>query len=251
MKQRKADTPDAEPLPAVATAVAATAKKTALVETAEGHPWVSNQEIKKESNPFTERDPRMLMYAWFGLAVRVLVVFGGIFSVVQFLAAREEKRVERSLALVELWEQGDYQKAERALKQRLAGLNSKYANILGENPSPADRAVLSERIGLEAMSPDGGVMPIDDFQEQFDRIVYFLNRVAFCVEGDLCAPDIIDAYFRDFASSFWDYFHGYIAKQRRSGLSTYAKPIENYLLNSKPQPPAEPAAAPQPTPTKQ
>lgn len=89
MKQRKADTPDAEPLPAVTTAVAATAKKTALVETAEGHPWVSNQEIKKESNPFTERDPRMLMYAWFGLAVRVLVVFGGIFSVVQFLAARE------------------------------------------------------------------------------------------------------------------------------------------------------------------
>ncbi len=207
------------------------AKKTTLPETTEGHPWPSNHEIKKESNPFTDRDWRMLVYAWFGLLVRLIIVFGALFSVYQFLAAREEKRVERSLALVELWETPDYQAAQRAVKTRLADLNAKYANLLPANPSATERAVYVERIGIEALNETGGAMPLPEFQDQFDRIVYFLNRMAFCVEGDLCSADVVDAYFRDYAVSFWGYFSGYVEKQRRAGTSNYARPIEAYVVN--------------------
>ena len=44
-------------------------KPETLPETTEGFPWPSSHEIKKESNPFTDRDWRMLIYAWSGLLV--------------------------------------------------------------------------------------------------------------------------------------------------------------------------------------
>ena len=50
-----------------------------LPETLEGMPETSTQEVKPESNPFTSRDWRMLLYAWAGLGVRILLVVGAAF----------------------------------------------------------------------------------------------------------------------------------------------------------------------------
>lgn len=225
--------PDTEALPVspgVDTAkLAPNRKPVQLPETQEALPWVSHHEIKKESNPFTDRDWRMLGYAWFGFILRILLVFGAIFSVYQFLVAREEKRVERTLQLVELWEQDDYQAAQEALRERLAALNAKYATLLPNNPSQSEMAVYSEKVGLEVMTAEGGSMPLPEFRKHFDRLVYFLNRLSFCVEGNLCSRDIADAYFRDYAVSFWTYFSGYVAEQRKAGLTTYALPVERYV----------------------
>lgn len=220
-------------VPAAAAAAGVPAKKAkTLPETTEAYPWVSSHEVKKEANPFTERDWRMLVYAWMGLAVRVILVFGAVFSVYQFLVAREEKRVERTLALVELWETADYQTAQQALRQRLADLNGKYSSLLGQNPSATERKVYYDRIGLEAMSADGGAMPLAEFQAQFDRVVYFLNRIASCVESDLCSRRVADDYFRDYTVSFWQYFSAYAARQRRAGTPAFAKPIETYVAGA-------------------
>lgn len=220
------------------TAAAAPAKapagKTALPETTEGFPWPSAHEIKKESNPFTDPDWRMLVYAWSGMAVRLAIIFTLMFSIYQFLANQEQKRVEQTMSLVELWENKDYQQAQRALKDRLTGLNAKYDNLLSANPSPTEEQVFRQRIGIEAMTASGGDMPLADFSENFDRIVYFLNRLSFCVDGDLCSRKVTDAYFRDYAVSFWSYFAGYIDKQRKAGSPTFASAIETYVRNGPP-----------------
>ncbi|AZO45398.1 hypothetical protein EJ076_32005 [Mesorhizobium sp. M7D.F.Ca.US.005.01.1.1] len=220
------------------TAAAAPAKapagKPALPETTEGFPWPSSHEIKKESNPFTDRDWRMLIYAWSGLAVRLAIIFTLMFSIYQFLANQEQKRVEQTMSLVELWENKDYQQAQRALKDRLTALNAKYDNLLSANPSPTEEQVFRQRIGIEAMTASGGDMPLADFSENFDRIVYFLNRLSFCVDGDLCSRKVTDAYFRDYAVSFWSYFAGYIDKQRKAGSPTFASAIEVYVRNGPP-----------------
>lgn len=200
-----------------------------LEETVTGFPDRSTQEIKKEANPFTDRDWRMLGYAWSGFALRVLLIVGGVFSVVQYIQARDEKRIERTLELVELWEQPQYQEAQKALKTRLDGLNARHAGLLGGNPSPEEQRVYRERIGIAAHAEDGGAMPLAEFEEHFDRVVYFLNRVAFCVDGNLCKRSVADAYFRDFAASFWAYFAGYVEQERRRGAPGYAAMIETWL----------------------
>lgn len=212
------------------TAGEAPRKPVKLPETVSGFPEFSPQEVKKEPNPFTDPDWRMLTYAWSGFALRVLLVLGGVFSVYQYLQAREEKRVERTLQLVEVWERSDYQAAQRALRRRLAALNEQHAALLGANPSRSENEIYRNRIGIEAMKESGGDMPLAEFRDQFDRIVYFLNRVAFCVEEGLCSRTVADAYFVDYARSFWDYFADYAAQQRRAGSANFARPIEVYVV---------------------
>lgn len=238
----------AAPVAPVAAVVAAPRKPPVkLPETGEALPWQSSHDIKKESNPFTDRDWRMLAYAWSGFLLRIVLVLGACFSVYQFLAAREEKRVERTLQLVELWEQDGYQQAQKALKTRLAALNAQYAALLGENLTQRERALIYDRIGQQALTEKGGALPVAEFQDHFDKIVYFLNRMSFCIEGDLCSRKVADAYFRDFAVSFWAYFSGYIERQRKAGSSTYALPIETYVLSDVATP-GVPSSPSDPTP---
>ena len=198
-------------------------------ETVEAVPDVSPQEIKPETNPFTSRDWRMLAYAWMGLAVRLILIGGAIFTIIQFLDSKEEKRVERTMQLVELWEREEYQQASRAVAARLDALNARYSGLLGPGAGEAERAVLREQMGLEAMTAEGGDLPLGEFRTAFDRVLYFLNRMAFCVEGNLCSERMVDGYFGDFASSFWDYFHGFVEQQRGNGDPRLAAPLEGYI----------------------
>lgn len=200
-----------------------------LPESTSGFPDTSVHDIKPESNPFTSADARMLAYAWAGMAVRIFLIAGGIFSVWQYMQQREEHRVERTLSLVQLWDQPSYHEAQRAVRQRLQILNEQHSEMLGENLSDNQLKIYRDRIGLAAMTERGGTMPLDEFVEKFDRVIYLLNRVAFCVEGNLCSKDVANAYFHDYASSFWSYFSAYIESQREEGRPNYGKAIEDYV----------------------
>ncbi|HEV7255985.1 MAG TPA: hypothetical protein VGN97_23200 [Mesorhizobium sp.] len=204
------------------------------------------EELRAEENPFTTSDWRMRSYAWAGYTLRFVLIFGAVFTVVQFLAAREEKRVERALQLAETWERPEYQDAQKALRDRLADLNARYASLLGSDPSAEELDVYYDRIGQEAMTAEGGAAPLAEFRERFDRIVYFLNRVSFCVEENMCSAEVSDAYFGDYAQSFWNYFGGYVQAQRRRGAPNYAKPIESFVARRQDAEPEAPETPPPP-----
>lgn len=210
--------------------------KVTLPETIAGYPEFSPQEIKKEPNPFTDPDWRMLSYAWSGFALRILLVLGGLFSVYQYMQAREERRVERTLQLVEVWERPDYQNAQRALRRRLEALDAVHAASLGSSPSRAATEIYDVQLGLKALSEDVGGMTATEFREHFERLVYFLNRVAFCVEERLCSRTVADAYFLDYSRSFWRYFSEYVVQRREDGAAGYARPVESYLAITRPEP---------------
>ncbi|MBO6717989.1 MAG: hypothetical protein JJ913_08545 [Rhizobiaceae bacterium] len=182
-----------------------------------------------DGNPFRSSDWRVWSYAWAGFAVRLLIVVGGVFSVLQYLDTREENRVERTLQLVELWEEPEFQAAQRAVVTRLDALNAQFAELLDKNATEQERLVYFDRLGAAALQTSGGAMPLDEFREHFDRLLYFLNRLAYCVDGNLCSKEVADSFFGDFAKSFWAYFGGHLREQR-SGLSAnYAAPLEQYV----------------------
>lgn len=187
------------------------------------------QDDFNDGNPFNESDWRVLLNAWVGFLLRVVLVFAAGFSVFQYLAQREETRVSETLKLVDLWEQDQYQGAQQALRNRLAELNKNYADEFPANGTDAEKAFYFRRIGDVAMTADGGSMPLPEFEEHFGRLVYFLNRVAFCVGENICSEKVSDAYFADYAVSFWRYFSGYAAKQRKGGNPNFARAIEDYV----------------------
>lgn len=224
----------AAPPPVAATKPPAPAKKTTLPETTEGLPWQSNHEVKKESNPFTERDWRMVVYAWSGLAVRVAILVGGLFSYYQYVETSEEKRMTRTFELLAEWDKPEYQTAQVALRQRITDLNSTYRDLMPSNPSESERAIIMDRIGLAALSENGGTMPLAEFKEHFDRIASFLNRVATCVQANQCSRDVTNDYFRDYAVTFWRYFAKYSRQMRQSGSTTFSVPLEEFVTGKRP-----------------
>lgn len=192
-------------------------------------PWPvpGSHEIKRESTPFSDPDWRVRVYTWSGFGLRLLIIVATLITAAQYFTVREEKRVERTFELVSLWEQPKYQDAQRALDDRLTPLARDANAMLGADAAPAERQVAARRVGEAVMSEAGGPMPLPEFERHFGDIVYFLNRVAFCVEGGLCSREVTDAYFRDYAVSFWAYFSGYAAK-RRAVSPNYARPLEDY-----------------------
>ena len=200
-----------------------------LPDTGTGIPLPNTQEPKDEPNPFKATDWRLFVFAWSGFALRVLLCVGAVFSAVQFLQSRQDKRVERTLALVELWEKPEYQEAQNALKRRLGELNRQSAGLVTPQTSPEQMDIIMASIGSKAMTDEGGTMPLADFQEQFDRIVYFLSRLASCVNTKLCDRAVADEFFLDYARSFWRFFSTHIERQRRSSSATLAVGIETYV----------------------
>jgi len=176
-----------------------------------------------------DENPRVVLHGWIDIALRLMLIFGAMFSAYQYLMNREETRIGRTLDLVETWERPDYQDASRALRDRLEALNTRYAELLPQNATDRERAIFKERIGIEAMTEAGGATPLPAFRDEFDRIVYFLNRLGTCVNGNLCSPRVADEFFRDYAASFWSYFAGYIERERKRGQPTYALAIETYV----------------------
>jgi hypothetical protein len=202
---------------------------TKLPETASGLPIKSPHDVDEEDNPFKARDWRMFLYAWTGFALRVLLCVGAVFSALQYMQSRHEARIGRTLSLVELWERPEYQDAQRAVKRRLAVLADRTASMITEKTTDAELDIIMSSIGLQAMSAEGGTLPIEEFEEKFERVAYFLGRLGSCVEGNLCDRKVADEFFLDFARSFWRYFAGHIERERGRGSPTFASAIESYV----------------------
>ncbi len=208
-------------------------KKTQLPETTEGLPWPSNHEIKKESNPFTDRDWRMWLYAWSGLLVRFTIVLGAVFTIYQFLAAREQTRVQRSLELVELWEKPEYQECAEGAEAAAVRAEREICR--------ACSAPIRRRNGTRGLH--GSHRPRGDDREAAARCRCRSSRSSSTGSStsstgcrsasreDICSREVADAYFRDYAASFWQYFAGYIAQaaQGKAG-STRPSPGDRGLV---------------------
>lgn len=198
-------------------------------DTGLGLPVPSPQEPKDEPNPFKAADWRLFLFAWSGFALRVLLCVGAVFSAIQFLQARQDKRVERTLALVELWERADYQEAQKALKRRLGDLNRQAAGLVTAQTTPEQMDIIMSSIGSKAMTDEGGTMPLVEFRDHVDRVLYFLSRLSSCVETRLCDRDVADEFFLDYAQSFWRFFSTFIEKERRAGSENLGVALQAYL----------------------
>ena len=93
-----------------------------------------------------------------------------------------------------------------------------------------ERATPDERESIRRAAQEFWIrMPLDEFRDRFDRIVYFLSRLASCVNTKLCDRAVADEFFLDYARSFWRFFSTYIERERKAGTANLAVGIETYL----------------------
>ena len=69
-----------------------------------------------------------------------------VFSVYQYWRPGQEMRVERTLQLVELWERGEYQEAQKCAEEASCRRSTKNtSDLLGNSPSQTELAVYYEK----------------------------------------------------------------------------------------------------------
>lgn len=178
----------------------------------------------------TETEHRFLgvpISIWDGLAglFTVLAVLGGIFGLiiayVELGQRREAAQAEATLALLDVWEgstQGstNYLNAFRALDTRLAArLNEvPQADLDAARADDTMRAALYARAARQILADA-------EAQRGFEDIVYFFQRLAICVELDLCDRKATLAFFEGPMRSFSVTFAAPIA-ERRAAAADFA-----------------------------
>lgn len=157
-----------------------------------------------------------------GMVVRVVIVIGGILTYIQYNHAVKREQVQRAFELVDLWQSERIQKSHEAIQAELLKLRGQarvMAEIEGKPSDPAfTQKLINDRLWEEVEA--GGTL-----STAFFDVVFFLNRASYCATSDLCDRQVIDDFFRDYATQFWAYFGDNLEVSR----ATDTHPIKLYL----------------------
>jgi hypothetical protein len=175
--------------------------------------------------PVTDRHSHKLfgtqLWVWEGLSyvVTVLGAFGVIFAVTQYFLAQEADRSKETLAMIEIWETRGYSKSftdlGASVQDFLISAPKEDLQLAGKNKSAAEnlRKAMYAKVLSNAAS-----------KEDFDRVVYFFNRLGLCVEASLCSSKTADIFFQDSLRGFMSNFSELI-QDKRSTLPGYASGV--------------------------
>ncbi|MEM9970713.1 MAG: hypothetical protein AAF762_06400 [Pseudomonadota bacterium] len=182
----------------------------------------------------TEPERRFLgvpISVWDGLAglFTVLAVFAGFAGLTlayfELALRREAAQAEATLALLDVWEgapQGStrYLDAFRALDALVAARLSEVpqADLDAARVDETMRAALYARATQEVMADP-------EAQRAFEEVVYFFQRLAICVEADLCDRRATLAFFEGPMRSFSLTFAAPIA-ERRAAVADFADGLD-------------------------
>lgn len=143
---------------------------------------------------------------WSSLIVKIILIAGALFSVWQYLEAKNEQRIARTFDLVTLWESDRLQAAYRQLYADIEIYRQNNQNPLQQlaisEPDLNPEALVGQAIWDQAYENGSGAVP----RENILTLQYFLSRAVTCSQENLCDKHLISVFFDDFALDFWQYF---------------------------------------------
>jgi ribosomal protein L17 len=185
---------------------------------------------------------------------------GGCFAVMQYLSAKEDARVSRTMEYIDRYEQGEVATARRAINESLKPFLSQFQELEAEKAVSAEvkrdlvfsimessqkqateqrvnqfakaydpliergRASLQERRDLIRSSVEA--TPSQDIAGNVDRLVDFFEGLRTCVAEKVCDERVAVGYFSSAeAPELWNNFWPY-AELRRKNNARYAAGLE-------------------------
>ena len=185
----------------------------------------------------TDRKPRK---SWLAQAVDILaklgLLAGGAFAVLQFLDAKEEARVQRTMTYIARYEDGSVNSARQTIGDALRPYLAQFSRI-------------SEDGGVTGDDRDAMVMTLVEsgsgkaIDAEIDTIVDFYEGLAICVAEAICERRVVLRYFaRGEAQDFYGNFEPYI-RMRRINTPTYAEGLRQIMSMPDQEAPNKPKVA--------
>ena len=180
---------------------------------------------------------------WLDLFVKTGAVFAAVFAIHQYLQARHDLRVTRTLDHVTRFNNLDTPigEARGRITQALWANESQILRlraILLTLPEDQFRA-LQERFVRKLLdgSPGGGV------RTDLHAVIQFFDELVLCIAAGLCDPKTAYAFFGGYAETLWGNFRIAIEASRTLDPN-YGAGLEHVMRDARQMPALEP---PQPT----
>ena len=155
------------------------------------------------------------------------LVAGGLFAVVQFLDARHDAKVERTITYITRFEDGRVSESRRAIANAIRPYIPQFREMEAAGGVTAE----DRRQVVMTLVDEGGN---GDMAGDIDTVVDFYEGLWTCVHEDLCAADVAYGYFGEGeAPEFWQNFLPYM-QDRRENNPAYAVGLEHFATEPAP-----------------
>lgn len=156
-----------------------------------------------------------------------LGVFGAaVFGIIEYRAANEDTRRERSMDFVQAWENAGqidrYTRVQAFVEERLNSATLPPPDLPDEVLRQAYR-----NLGynwLLDLREEGGNVALGT-EADVDRLTLFFAQMFICIDQGLCNASVLEAYFKTEVTSFWQYFEGYATLRREAGYEGYGEAV--------------------------
>lgn len=172
--------------------------------------------------PLAEQNPKKLfgveLWVWEGLGhvVKIFGALGLLLAVYQYFTVGEAERSKETLEMIDHWETREYSDAFQRLRVKvtefMASIPEEDLAIVRNDEQAADNL----RKNMYA-----NILEDETTRQDFDKIVYFFNRLGLCIKAKLCSSQTADTFFKDPLRGFMSNFSNLIA-DRRKELPGYA-----------------------------
>ena len=169
----------------------------------------------------SSEDRRMFgLPLWFldGVANAITIVgaLSVVFAVYQYIASQEAGRAKETLNMIEIWETRSYSKSFDRLRDDLLKFWEEVPAQDVELAKTNARAATNLRKAMVSR-----VLSSEQATEDFDKVVYFFNRLGLCIEAKLCSKRTATVFFDEPFQAFMSNFSP-VVSSRRDDLPGYA-----------------------------
>jgi hypothetical protein len=131
------------------------------------------------------------------------IIFGGLFSLNEYLERKQENKVARTLDLVDAYSKEDVISAQQDLDWHYdKNIDAINAALDSENFTEDFSAIIIQLIEKH------------DLSRQVDRLFYFYRTVAICTLASLCDKSTVESYFKHQGVVFFNQYYPYICQRR-------------------------------------
>lgn len=168
---------------------------------------------------------KKLLSSSLDIGTKIVALLGVVTLVVGVLEYKDQGEAERAkatLALVDKWSEGPltaFSVLDDAISKGIDGLTPEAVASLNAGEAPADSGEGTVELAILKMGARAARDP--DVMNALVEVEFFFNRLAVCVEANLCSRHAAKAFFGDTVASLLATYGEAMAMRRDEGWSNF------------------------------
>lgn len=163
---------------------------------------------------FSSSDWRVRLNSWLSVLVRFVLVAGFLVTGWQYWESIQRNREVRSYELVTFWETKEMQKAQFSLFKTMSTTRTEIEALVGVPNTPEEYASIQYLVSEEVFRQAYGKNLNYELRENFDKVLYFLNRISYCSQDKICDVTVMKNFFGEYIQSFLNNFGEKLQKEK-------------------------------------